>query len=77
MTTLEERRQQMIYKFAKRVLKNPVHRNIFEFSENDRTRAGKKILLPTCKTTRYEKTTIPSLALLINENLSDYLSKVM
>ena len=70
IVTLEERQQQMMYKFAKRILKHPDHRNIFEFTKNDRTRAGKKIILPTCKTTRYERTTIPSLALMINESLS-------
>ena len=68
--TLEERRQKIIYKFAKKILKHPVHRNIFEFKQNDGTRSGKKIVVPKCKSARYEKTTIPSLALMINESLS-------
>ena len=29
--TLEERRQKLTYKFAKKILKHPVHRNMFEF----------------------------------------------
>ena len=60
----------LMYKFAKKILKHPVHRNMFEFKKNDGTRFGKKIVVPNYKTARYERTTVPSLALMINENLS-------
>ena len=70
MEPLEERRQKIAQKFAIKILKHPEHRKMFNIIESNRTRSGKKVVVPNSKTTRYEKSTIPSLAKLINEKLA-------
>ena len=67
---LDVRRQRIATNFAKKILKNPEHRKIFKIIDSNKTRMGKKIVVPQCRTARYEKSTIPSLAKLINEKLS-------
>ena len=67
---LDERRQQISEKFAKKLLKHPEHRKIFEFTTNKTTRAGRKVVVPKSKTTRYKKSAVPSLANIINEKLA-------
>ena len=66
---LDERRQKIATSFAKKILKHPEHRKLFQFT-SDRTRSGKKVILPNTKTVRYEKSPVPSLAKIINEKLS-------
>ena len=66
---LEDRRQQIFENFAKKLLKNPEHRKMFEFTDNG-TRKGKRIVEPHCKRTRYQNTAVPSIAKMINEKLS-------
>ena len=59
---LEQRRMEIRENFAKKVLKHPEHRNMFQF--NGRT---KKVVVPFCRTARYERTAIPALAKIIND----------
>ena len=68
--TLEERRQRRAIKFSVSILKHPQHRKMFVYTDSDKTRAGKKVVIPSCKTARYEKSTIPALAKIINEKLT-------
>ena len=68
---LDVRRQQIAINFARKILKHPEHRKMFNIINSNRTRSGKKVVVPTSRTTRYEKSTIPSLAKLINEKLAD------
>ena len=67
--SLEERRMKLAKKFAVKVLKHPEHRNIFSFN-NARTRSNRKIIVPMTKTARYRQTTVPSLAHIINTELT-------
>ena len=67
---LEERRQTIAENFAKKILKHPAYRKIFAFNEKSNMRSGKKVIVPTTKTARYEKSTIPSLCNIINQKLS-------
>ena len=46
LETLKDRRDHIAEKFAIKVLKHEDHRKMFQFSESDRTRAGKKVLVP-------------------------------
>ena len=67
LDTLKDRREHIAEKFAIKVLKHEDHRKMFQFSESERTRAGKKILVPWARTSRYARSTVPSLARIINE----------
>ena len=63
---LESRREEICIKFAKRMTKHPVHRNMFESKDGINTRAGNKVIEPAAKTERYRRSSIPSLARIIN-----------
>ena len=63
---LENRREAICQKFAKKIIKNPVHRNMFEWRKGLNTRAGNKVIVPAAKTVRYDRSSIPSLAGIIN-----------
>ena len=65
---LEKRRQKLAINFASKILKHPEHRKIFSY-KNDRTRSKKRVVITMTKRARYERTTIPSLAHIINEKL--------
>ena len=69
-TTLEQRRVEIAENFAKKVLKHPEHRKIFEYTNNSKTRLGKRVIVPLCKNARYEKSTIPALAKIINKKFT-------
>ena len=71
LETLKDRRELIMKNFAQKLLKHPVHRNIFKFSEANRTRSSKKIIVPFSRTVRYERSSIPALAKFINENLKE------
>ena len=71
LDTLEERRQEMIKNFAIKTLKHPVHRNLFKFSACNSSRSGRKVIVPSTRTQRYERSSIPSLSKYINLHLSD------
>ena len=66
LDTLENRRHELAIKFAAKTLKHPEHRKIFTVTES--LRNGRRVAVPASRTTRYERSTIPSLARLINEN---------
>ena len=63
---LESRREEICIKFAKRMKKHPVHRNMFQWKENSNTRAVNKVIVAAAKTVRYDRSSIPSLARIIN-----------
>ena len=63
---LEKRREDLGTKFAKRTIKHPVHRNMFKWREGRATRTGTKVIVPKAKTKRYRRSSIPSLARIIN-----------
>ena len=71
LETLKDRTELIVKNFAQKLLKHPVHRNIFKFSEANRTRLSKKIIVPFSRTVRYERSSIPALAKFINENLKE------
>ena len=68
--TLISRRQKIAENFSKKILRHPEHRKMFQFEYKSKTRKGKKVIIPKGKTERYRKSTIPSLAKIINENFS-------
>ena len=67
--TLEDRRDKFAENLAKKVLKHPEHRKMFKLDTNNKTRKGKKMIVPQSSTARYSNSTIPSLGNLINEKL--------
>ena len=67
---LEDRRQKIAKNFASKILKHPEHRQMFNFTDGDRTRSSKQVIVPYTRTARYEKSTVPALADIINENLA-------
>ena len=69
LDTLQNRREKLSVKFARQILKHPVHRQIFTTTVSQ-TRNGKRIVVPASRTARDEKSTIPSLARLINDKLT-------
>ena len=48
-TPLEQRRQEIAHNFAKKILKHPEHRSIFKFTENNKTRSGKRVVVPVTR----------------------------
>ena len=58
---LVDRREQLCTKFAKKTVKHPVHRNMFKINPHNN-----KVVVPVARTARYEKSTVPSLARIIN-----------
>ena len=71
LETLQDRRQTIVRNFATKLIKHPIHRNIFKFSEASKTRSNQRIIIPFARTTRYERSSVPSLGKFINENLSN------
>lgn len=67
---LDERRQKIASNFAKKILKHPEHRKMFTFIKSNKTKSGEKVLIPFCRTSRYENSFIPSLAKIINDKLT-------
>ena len=66
LDTLETRHHKLAMKFAAKTLKHPEHRKLFTVTES--VRHGRRVAVPASRTTRYERSTIPSLARLINKN---------
>ena len=52
---------------SKKLIKHPAHRKMFTFKEGRDTRAGRKVIVPHTTTRRYENSSVPSLAKLIND----------
>ena len=53
-------------KFARKTFNHPVHREMYTRRRGEQTRSGCKVIVPGAKTVRYEKSSIPSLARIIN-----------
>ena len=70
LDTLEGRREKIAFNFAHKLLKNPEHRKMFQFDMSSRTRHGNRVIVPAARTKRYEDSTVPSIAKLINDKLS-------
>ena len=68
--TLKDRRDKIAENFAKKVLRHPEHRKMFNFDPENRTRSGKKVIIPKSSSARYQNSTIPALGNIINEKLS-------
>ena len=66
LETLEVRRENLCGKFALKVFEHPVHKNMFTLKEGRSTRSERKVIVPTAHTKRYDYSSIPSLARLIN-----------
>ena len=67
LDTLKDRRDKIAEKFAGKVLKHSEHKKMFQFCPSDRTRSGNKVVVPWARTQIYARSTVPSLARLINE----------
>ena len=65
---LQKRRENIVNKFALTTFRNPAHKTMFQVAEKN-TRTGKHILVPAAKKVRYEKSSVPSLARILNKNL--------
>ena len=63
---LEVRRDSLCTNLAKKLVKHPAHRKMFTFKEGRDTRAGRKVIIPHTTTRRYETSSVPSLAKIIN-----------
>mgnify|MGYP003316680727 CR=1 FL=1 len=63
---LANRREVLSNKFARKTVKHPAHSQMFTFANRHNARSGRKVIEPTAKTARYRKSSIPSLAKLIN-----------
>ena len=70
LDTMDERRESIALKFAGKLLKHPEHRKMFNFDLSSTTRAGRRVIVPVARTTRYERSTVPALANLMNQKLS-------
>ena len=68
--SLEDRRTTIAKNFATKILKHPEHQKIFNITVTEGTRSGKRIVEPFTRRARYAKSTIPSLAKMINNDLS-------
>ena len=64
---LDDRRDILCDTFAKKTIKNPAHKNMFSWKKKCDTRAGPKVIVPQAKTQRYMRSSIPSLARIINQ----------
>ena len=68
LDTLEERRDQICLKFAKRCTKNHKFKHWFPKTSKIETRNGDTYLRPTAKTKRYMISSIPHLVDLLNQD---------
>ena len=68
LTTLHQRREVLTQKFALETVKNPNHRNMFEFiqGKNMTTRNSHTIQEKYCKTERYYKSAVPFMSRVLN-----------
>ena len=63
---LDERRDKLSIKLAKKIIKHPEHRKMFQWKQRSKTRVGPKVVIPKDKTKRYSRRAVPSLARIIN-----------
>ena len=62
------RREKLCRKFARKTLKHPVHGKMFTIKKGNKTRSSHKVIEPAAKSARYRKSSIPSLARLLNSS---------
>ena len=63
---LSDRRNKLCQNYAKKSRKNPSQRSMFTWNEGRQTRDARKVLVPYARTSRYERSSFPSLARIIN-----------
>ena len=63
---LSDRRDKLCTKFARKTIKHPFHSKMFTMVEGRTTRTKRRVIVPEAKTARYDKSTIPNLARIIN-----------
>ena len=63
---LSDRRQELCQNFARKTLKHPVHSKMFSLHGDRKSKTGRKVIPPKCKTVRYSRSSVPSLADVIN-----------
>ena len=67
LEALETRRDKIcVTKFAQKVFKHPVHKNMFDLADPSRTRSKRRVNIPFARTKRYDRSSLPSLARIIN-----------
>ena len=66
---LVDRRDELCLNFARKIVKHPVHSNLFKKHEASNTRTRRKVIVPVSKTERYNRSSVPSLARIINSKL--------
>ena len=66
LETMRERRDKLCSNLAKKSLKRPVHKSMFTWNERRQTRSNRKVIVPPATTQRYDRSSIPSLARIIN-----------
>ena len=63
---LENRRNSLSHKFSRKVFKHPEQSKIFQINGGRVTRTARRVIVPPARTARYDKSTIPSLAKILN-----------
>ena len=67
---LSDRREMLCQRFAKKTIQHPVHKNMFTFVSDKTakrtTKESRKVVVPYSRTVRYEKSSVPSLARIVN-----------
>ena len=66
---LVDRRDELCLNFAKKTFKHPEHSKLFKKPEASNTRTQRKVIVPVSKSARYNRSSIPSLARIINSKL--------
>ena len=66
LESLCDRRDKLCTNFAKKTIKHPDHRKMFTWIEGRTTRDGRKVVVPYARTSRYARSSVPSLAQIIN-----------
>ena len=64
---LSDRRYTLCKDFATKTFKHPVHGQMFQRKEGTQTRGTRRVIVPVGKTARYNKSSVPNLARLLNE----------
>ena len=67
LESLFDRRNVLFKEFAAKIFKHPVHGKMFQRNEGRKPRGGRQVIVPVGKSARYNKSAIPSLAKLLND----------
>ena len=66
LESMFDRRKKLCKNFAKKSMKHPVHKKMYNWNNGSQTRAKPKVVIPYAKTKRYATSSIPSLSKIIN-----------